>query len=323
MSRPTSGAFFLGDLAFLQDNKFRKLARRLPDPDEFNSAVGAYFIALAMSRRNGHPEIDAAAETDSRFIGELVAVGLLTDDGFPCKAWEEWRPQRPAEWSAPGGKARAEQAERDPKGRLLPKSPASSAASVDQRALDTQEPAQPARAGDVQRIQPNRTESNRGESRESESQVPTAVPARDRTRRPPVSGFTRAGDVDLRGPLLDQRQRDAWVSFGSEWDQVKDAWLARGLRYPPTGAQDEEGSQREILWQLVRDWPEHLPEWIAQAPKGASAMGVVGYVLERFHQARQESLDAAEARESAWFTTKAEDAATAPAVLADLQAKAS
>ena len=40
-------AFFLGDAAFMADPKFRALARRLPSDDDFNSAVGAFFVALA------------------------------------------------------------------------------------------------------------------------------------------------------------------------------------------------------------------------------------------------------------------------------------
>lgn len=93
--RRQSVAFFLGDVGFLSDPKFRKLARRLTDPDEFNSAVGAFWIALAAARRNGLPTIDVASETDSRFIPDLVAVGLLTDDGFPEKAYVAWAPSRP------------------------------------------------------------------------------------------------------------------------------------------------------------------------------------------------------------------------------------
>jgi hypothetical protein len=88
-------AFFLGDAAFLSDAKFRQLARRLTDPDDFNSAVGAFFIALAAARRNGLPELDVAGETLSRFVDDLVAVGLLGPDGFPDKAFRSWAPGRP------------------------------------------------------------------------------------------------------------------------------------------------------------------------------------------------------------------------------------
>lgn len=92
--RRQSVAFFLGDVGFLSDPKFRALARRLPDPDDFNSAVGAFFIALAAARRNGLPEIDVDTETDSRFVADLRAVGLLAGAGFPEKAFKGWAPSR-------------------------------------------------------------------------------------------------------------------------------------------------------------------------------------------------------------------------------------
>jgi hypothetical protein len=119
MVRRTSAAFFLGDLAFLSDPKFRALARRLPDPDDFNSAVGAYWIALAAARRNGNPEMDIKRETDSRFIGDLEAVGLLTETGFPPDPFDEWKPLSPQQVEA--GRARAAAAKRTVAGTFLPK----------------------------------------------------------------------------------------------------------------------------------------------------------------------------------------------------------
>lgn len=115
MGRRTPAAFCLMDVGFLSDAKFRKLARRLPDPDELNSAIGAYFVALATSRRNGSHRIDAQAETDSRYIGDLQAVGLLEEDGFPQKAWSAWDAMSPQKVA---GLARAEKAIRNDAGRF-------------------------------------------------------------------------------------------------------------------------------------------------------------------------------------------------------------
>jgi|GEM_PF-4506328 len=114
MPRRLSSGFFLGDTAFLSDPKFRALSRRLPDPDDFNSAVGAYWIALASARRNGRPELDTKRETDSRFIGDLEAVGLLTEAGFAVGPFEEWKPKAPQQ--AVAGAARAAGATRTPLG---------------------------------------------------------------------------------------------------------------------------------------------------------------------------------------------------------------
>jgi len=108
--------FFLGDTAFLSDPKFRALARRLPDSDDFNSAVGAYWLALAAARRTGKPELDAKAETDSRFIDDLVAVGLMTVTGFPPDPFNDWAPTSP---QVQAGKARAASAARSAAGTYL------------------------------------------------------------------------------------------------------------------------------------------------------------------------------------------------------------
>jgi len=130
MPRRTSAAFFLGDTAFLSDPKFRALLRRLPDPDDFNSAVGAYWVALASARRNGRPELDVRRETDSRFIDDLEAVGLLVETGFRQGPFDEWRPMTPQQVEA--GKARAAAAKRTEAGTFLP-SETSALDTLDQR----------------------------------------------------------------------------------------------------------------------------------------------------------------------------------------------
>lgn len=109
LMRRASIAFFLGDPAFLADTKFRTLARRLPDPDDLNSAVGAYWIIVAACRRNGSPVIDSESETGSRHIDALREVGLLTAEGLPRAAFEAWAPMSPQQAAA--GKARADQAD--------------------------------------------------------------------------------------------------------------------------------------------------------------------------------------------------------------------
>lgn len=115
--RRTGAAFFLGDTAFLSDSKFRKLARRLTDPDDFNSAVGAYWIALAAARRNGRRELDLDTETGSRFLDDLRAVGLLEADGFREEPFDAWAPKSP---QVVAGQARAASGKRDERGRMLP-----------------------------------------------------------------------------------------------------------------------------------------------------------------------------------------------------------
>lgn len=114
MSRDATTHFALVDAAFIADTKFRKLARLLPDLDDFNSAVGAYFVALAASRRNRSPRLDIAAETGSRFVSELREAGLVLEAGFPPEAWAAWTPKAPQQRDA--GLGRAQQAATEPGG---------------------------------------------------------------------------------------------------------------------------------------------------------------------------------------------------------------
>jgi len=135
--RRQSVAFFLGDPAFLSDAKFRALARRLPDPDDFNSAVGAFWIIVATARRNGSPVLDAVGETGSKFVDPLREVGLLTDQGLPKAAFEAWAPMSPQQAAA--GKSRQLQADaaglRNEKG-LFVSSPVASSEPSGASALD-------------------------------------------------------------------------------------------------------------------------------------------------------------------------------------------
>lgn len=76
-----------------------------------------------------------------------------------------------------------------------------------------------------------------------------------------------------------------WPGFGSEWDAFREAWTARNFHKPPTY------KQRRALWGegedhgAVRDWSPTVGTWVAEAPAGAKAAEVVGYVLRRYHAA--------------------------------------
>lgn len=124
--RRAGAPFFLGDTAFLSDAKFRKLGRRLTDPDDFNSAVGAYFIGLAAARRNGEPDLDLETETGSRFLDDLREVGLINGAGFYHEPFDAWAPMSPQQAAA--GRARARGAQRDDAGKFVPASPSDASA---------------------------------------------------------------------------------------------------------------------------------------------------------------------------------------------------
>lgn len=102
----------------------------------------------------------------------------------------------------------------------------------------------------------------------------------------PVENRARNGT----GPTLSKRERDAWSTFGSEWDEVKAVWIARGLRLPPAGAPSEgdESTQRGVLFQVLDARPGDLVRWIREAP-GKSSHDVVRHVLEQWHAVRAEA----------------------------------
>lgn len=92
-----------------------------------------------------------------------------------------------------------------------------------------------------------------------------------------------------RQPLLTKPQLEQWATFGPEWDEFKEAWLGRGFMFPPSGdPDDDDGSQRGLLWSILDARPTSLPEWIREAP-GRSANEVIGHVIRRWHTIRDEA----------------------------------
>jgi hypothetical protein len=114
--------------------------------------------------------------------------------------------------------------------------------------------------------------------RESESRAPSAVPTRAR------EGPSGNGEE----PRLTKAQLSSWAGFGPEWEGVKRALLAKGIGYAPAGSPDDDDtSQRGLLFQVLRDWPTKLPEWIA-ASKARTMRGVIEDVLAHYHEGRED-----------------------------------
>jgi hypothetical protein len=104
----------------------------------------------------------------------------------------------------------------------------------------------------------------------------------------PRSG-TSTREADVEGTLLTVDELAAWGSFGSDWDEVKAAWLARGLRLPPTGEPDEEGSQRAVLFEVLDARPNDLVRWISEAPATSGRLtghDVIRHVLRQWHASK-------------------------------------
>ncbi len=97
--------------------------------------------------------------------------------------------------------------------------------------------------------------------------------------------------------LLSAEQLAAWQDFSHpRWQPFREAWLAKGFRYPPHGEWDDPKSQRALLWEIADARPDELAAWIRAAP-GRSVRDVVGWVLERWHEARRTAARRADAQE--------------------------
>lgn len=111
---------------------------------------------------------------------------------------------------------------------------------------------------------------------------------RDREKAPRIPRRARTGQP-AEEPRLTKAQLDAWATFGREWDEVKAAWFAKGLRFPPSGSPDDDDtSQRGLLWQVLDAQPTNLVRWILEAPN-ASARQVIDHVLACWHEVRIEA----------------------------------
>lgn len=104
-------------------------------------------------------------------------------------------------------------------------------------------------------------------------------------------------------PRLTQHQLDSWNNFGSRWDAFKEAWLRRGLMYAPFGSPDDDDtSQRGLLFQVLDNRPTEIVRWVKEAPVPTSRE-IITYVLDRWHKVRADAgLD-----DEAWEAEKVDD----------------
>jgi hypothetical protein len=130
--------------------------------------------------------------------------------------------------------------------------------------------------------------------------------------------------VNRSATLLTKQQLSAWATFGPEWAEFKAAWLERGLRHPPSGAADDETSQRAMLWEILEARPNDLVRWIREAPKKAAAADVVGYALARWKAIKAEAgiQEVDEDDLPIWLRKGPEGRAEAAAMYADLERRA-
>lgn len=227
---------------------------------------------------------DEVAGRFARYLREYIAVGLLEESPTLCDRCRETWGDVPAgtlivhDWhrhqSDPGAAERAEKfrSERSTNAEQTPI----------ERSLNGDRT-------ESERLSRARSRGTpRGES-ESESEVEKRAPS-SRNRAQSAAAPVRKNGADPRtGVTLTAEQLAAWSSFGPEWDAVKAAWLSKGLRLPPAGSsEDDDTSQRGLLWNILDSRPTSLAEWITEAP-GGSARKVIDHVLGRWHEVRAEA----------------------------------
>lgn len=110
---------------------------------------------------------------------------------------------------------------------------------------------------------------------------------RDRKKVTTTSNPVRRNGAGMPDVRLTAEQLAAWSGFGHVWDDFKRAWLGRGFLWPPAGEPDDDDtSQRGLLWQVLDSRPTDLPVWVKAAP-GTTTRQVVAYVLDRWHEVRE------------------------------------
>lgn len=106
-------------------------------------------------------------------------------------------------------------------------------------------------------------------------------------KAPSTSESLGNGEPSAKDARLTREQYEAWGTFGPEWAPFKMAWITRGFLFPPAGEPDDnDTSQRGLLWQVLDARPSDLPRWVCEAP-GATTRQVIQYVLDRWHEIRQ------------------------------------
>jgi hypothetical protein len=85
-----------------------------------------------------------------------------------------------------------------------------------------------------------------------------------------------------------KKNDDPWKGWNPVWGPVREAMERQGYLLPPTGEQDEDGTQRDRLWQMVRENPDLVAEFMDQAPDDLRAgqgtfFDLVGHVFTRWH----------------------------------------
>ncbi len=131
---------------------------------------------------------------------------------------------------------------------------------------------------------------------------------------------TKASKTSLsREARLTKAELESWSSFTAPaWAPFREAWIGRGLHRAPAGKPDDDDtSQRGLLWQVADARPHDLARWVSEAPFSPNkpkSTAIIDYVLEQWHSTREgveSALDIEEARWVEEVQAEAEAAITA------------
>src|SRR5690349_10714946 len=100
---------------------------------------------------------------------------------------------------------------------------------------------------------------------------------------------------------------DAWSDFDYRWKPWRELAAGRGILFPPAGSkhdsiEDDEPSQRAIVWQAITDTPAMLREAIAHSRSWREAVGRI--LIGREHLREDATL---RARDAAWYRDQEPD----------------
>jgi hypothetical protein len=89
--------------------------------------------------------------------------------------------------------------------------------------------------------------------------------------------------------LSDEPVPDPWSGFSQDWQPVREAMARRGYVRPPNGEVDANGTQRDQLWQMVRENANLVARLIDGAPPGfrtgsQSFYDLVGHVFTGWNE---------------------------------------
>lgn len=117
---------------------------------------------------------------------------------------------------------------------------------------------------------------------------------RKRKREREVEVEVEEEEVDRKSPELSGTSPGlhSLTSFkDGRWQPFLREWVRR-IGRPPTGDEDEQGTQRAILWPMVENFPSKSVDWIRSAPRGLNSYDLVGYLKQRHQAAVREQREA-------------------------------